>query len=437
MLSHHPSPSIYSQVLVACIVCLGGTFWWWRWRPSQFQSKTSTPAISNTNNMSDQHDNGCNNPNCLRCHPSSQQHIRAFQTNVTILRRLVKLEPHLFEGMRTEIWSAIDDNMESNALGGAGTPVEKEGTSCASIIPLSPQRGQNPTVFSLPGLKAIPLHDPTSQCSDNCPCMRIWKSIPINKNAPPIPTTGDIYVLQRNYDIIRRELLDYLSISNQQFKPFDPKVYTHATTISQGGNSTQNNNAHDHKPEWSSIYLYHQGIRQSELCNQYFPQTSHILETQCPHRMGGTCGFGSIYFSKLERNTKVKEHCGPTNIRWRCHLPLIVPKENNNGMTPEEGSDSGSCLRVGLPGVNEQCVGWKEGVPILFDDSFLHSAVHYFGNDDNSCYSSEENNNNSEDSIMDDVDMKGARIVLIVDFWHPSLTEMDRSALGVLYPPGS
>jgi hypothetical protein len=31
----------------------------------------------------------------------------------------------------------------------------------------------------------------------------------------------------------------------------------------------------------------------------------------------------------------------------------------------------------------------------------------------------------------------GARIVLIVDFWHPALSEMDRNALGVLYPPGS
>jgi hypothetical protein len=27
--------------------------------------------------------------------------------------------------------------------------------------------------------------------------------------------------------------------------------------------------------------------------------------------------------------------------------------------------------------------------------------------------------------------------VLIVDFWHPSLSESDRNALGVLYPPGS
>jgi hypothetical protein len=27
--------------------------------------------------------------------------------------------------------------------------------------------------------------------------------------------------------------------------------------------------------------------------------------------------------------------------------------------------------------LNEEYVYWKEGVPILFDDSFLHSAVHY------------------------------------------------------------
>ena len=68
-----------------------------------------------------------------------------------------------------------------------------------------------------------------------------------------------------------------------------------------------------------------------------------------------------------------------------------------------------------------------EGVPILFDDSFVHSAVHQVEEDGD-----ENASFNDDDDAFD-----GSRIVLIVDFWHPALSEMDRNALGVLYPPGS
>ena len=115
---------------------------------------------------------------------------------------------------------------------------------------------------------------------------------------PPVATTGDIQVLIENYQIIKQELLDYLMSnddSEDSFTPFDSKVYTQA----KGTNNTSNSSA-----EWSSIYLYHQGIRQSDLCNKHFPQTSQILELKCPHRMAGKCELGSVYFSKLKKNTK-------------------------------------------------------------------------------------------------------------------------------------
>jgi len=152
--------------------------------------------------------------------------------------------------------------------------------------------------------------------------------------------------------------------------------------------------------------------------------------------MAGKCGFGSVYFSKLGRNTKVKEHCGPTNVRWRCHLPLIVPP-------PPRNEKRRSRLRVGLANVNENVVGWEEGKPILFDDSFLHSAVHHsddgIGDDD----AVDDDVIGGDIDVVDHINssssskMSGARIVLIVDFWHPSLSESDRTAIGVLYPPGT
>lgn len=388
-------PTIHIH-LFACAVSLAATFLWWN---SYHRKLTPRPRS--------EHGSQCNDPNCLRCHSFSQFHIRSFQTNAKILRRLAKLEPEMFEGTRKEIWRAIED-LERRQEGirdstnKASRPRITGNTTSGSAIPLSPQLGQNPSVFFLPGLEAVPWHC-VAQCHDQCPCMNIWKTIPPSKNSPPTPLTGDLEALQKSYPIIRQEFLDFLS-SNQPFNPFDPKVYTSANV----GNNMQ--------PEWSSIYLYHQGRRQVETCKINFPRTTEILETQCPHLMAGKCGFGSVYFSKLEKNTKVKEHCGPTNIRWRCHLPLIVPTSTN------------SCLCVGVPGVNEKSSGWEEGVPLLFDDSFLHSAVHHgvlsAGNGDPS-------------PTTKKADMGGARTVLIVDFWHPALSEPDRISLAVLYPPGS
>eukprot|EP00804_Cyclotella_cryptica_P022921 CCRYP_018762-RA/>CCRYP_018762-RA protein AED:0.15 eAED:0.15 QI:0/-1/0/1/-1/1/1/0/326 len=260
---------------------------------------------------------------------------------------------------------------------------------------LSPQVGQAPTVFFLPGLEAKPVHYCPDKCVKLCPCVRLWKIHPIDPKSPPIPTTGDIEILKQNAETIRRELIQLLCMKDDPFAPFDSAVYS----------QTYKDNTQE--PEWSSIYLFRQGLKQSNTCGNYFPKTTKIIETQCPHRMAGRCGLGSVYFSKLKSNTKVMEHCGPTNVRWRCHLPLIVPKNSQE-----------SHLSVGLKDVNQERIGWEEDVPILFDDSFLHSAVHVRGD--------------SEDMVND-----GSRIVLIVDFWHPALSEADRNAIGVLYPPGS
>lgn len=296
---------------------------------------------------------------------------------------------------------------------------------------------------------------------------------------------GDIQALTNCYDIIKRELLEYLrlhstcdtnnrnssSSSSSPFQPFDSKVYTHASDSTSHNRSSQHNSVsndystqHQHEekeeeqqePEWSSIYLYHRGVIQSDTCQTYFPLTTNALQTQCTHIMAGSCGLGSVYFSKLGSNTKIKEHCGPTNARWRCHLPLIVPSSSlleddsycATNVDDRQRRRRQSCLRVGKVGINEEYVYWKEGIPILFDDSFLHSAVHYHdvnhdddttdaGYDENASASSSKSSTNNKNSSNCNNFMNGARIVLIVDLWHPSLTQSDRTAFGVLYPPGS
>ena len=339
-----------------------------------------------------------------------------------MLRRLVQLEPELFRDMRSGIWdevSIIEKRFESecnnSSLSSFLTQIAEliKGVRLLStqnhfidtgndnqMIPLSPQQGQDPTVFFLKHLEAIPLHHNGHCTKKQCPCMRLWKELPKRPNEPPIKLTGDIEALMNYFSVIREELISAIQANSTSFQPFDNAVYEEANDKLDEHQKHQTTRA-----EWSSIYLYQQGIKQVDTCKEYFPITTNILETMCPHRMCG-CGFGSVYFSKLKQNTKVVEHCGPTNVRLRFHLPLVVPDNT-----------SGSYLKVG-----DQCISWEEGKPILFDDSFLHSAV-WQGDNSEHVGSSES--------------CSGDRIVLIVDFWHPSLSEADRTALGVLYPPGS
>jgi len=524
--------SLQVQDVISCIVCIvaSSIIWWCRlWLyPQQHVEE----------------DFGCNDPNCLRCHSSTSIQMQNFRTNVMLLHRLIKLEPQLFVGMRSEIltvaeemmmmqqgqkkhighqrwlnkiqqllWSIISalslNNLMLALQGGKrsnGSSIDMMTimtTKSTTMLSLR-QPGQNPTVFYLPGLDSTPVHhadndDGNACCSRvNCPCSRLWKKfeentdntdrsrsskLPVGKIKIYPRMGGDIEALTNGYDSIKRELLEYLRLhsscdtrnsnSSSPFQQFDSKVYTHASGSTSHNRSSQNNSVsndysnHHHQqeeddkeqqPEWSSIYLYHRGVIQSDLCQTYFPLTTNLLQTQCTHSMAGSCGLGSVYFSKLGSNTKIKEHWGPTNVRWRCHLPLIVPSsplvDDSNSSTPNVGVDDSrqrrrrqSCLRVGQVGVNEEYVYWKEGKPILFDDSFLHSAVHYHDvNDDdttdaaygeNACASSSKSSSNNNNSSSINNIMNGARIVLIVDLWHPSLTQSDRTAFGVLYPPGS
>ncbi len=415
---YHQNDDVVKAII--SIFCLGFAILWWIRRPIINKHDATTTTTVN---------NACNNPSCLRCHSTSKQHKQSFQNNVMMLRRLVQLEPEQFLDMRNEIWeevATLEQRFENDHYNNRTflllkqilellnqvchtiiTPKKSNDTATCckqQVIPLSPQPGQNPTVFFLQRLEAIPLHNLETCTIQNCPCIRLWKELPRMPNSPPVKLTGDIDALKTYFSAIREELLEAIQTNNSAtlFQPFDSAVYKHANgNVDDQQQQQQQQQRQRQQAEWSSIYLYRQGIKQVETCKQYFPITTNILETMCLHRMGG-CGFGSVYFSKLKQNTKVVEHCGPSNVRLRCHLPLVVPNKTT----------SGSYLRVG-----EDCISWEEGKPILFDDSFLHSAL-YVGSDDTSTGSSD-------------------RIVLIVDFWHPSMSISDRTALGVLYPPGS
>jgi aspartate beta-hydroxylase len=128
---------------------------------------------------------------------------------------------------------------------------------------------------------------------------------------------------------------------------------------------------------WHVCYLSLHGMDFSDNANSC-PQTMKIIKS-IPRF------YHHALFSALDKSTHVTAHYGPTNKKLRCFLPLFVPTENDV-----------SCSWVC---VNHETRRVEEGKVLIFDDSFYHEA----GNDS---------------SIH-------PRIVLIIDVWHPDLTDAE------------
>ena len=91
-------------------------------------------------------------------------------------------------------------------------------------------------------------------------------------------------------------------------------------------------------------------------------------------------GVGESTFSALHGGAHLKPHCGSTNCRLTCHLPLLVP----------EGDVS---IRVG-----EETRQYREGEIMIFDDSWEHE-------------------------VWQLSEKAGVRVVLLIRFWHPDIPE--------------
>lgn len=123
---------------------------------------------------------------------------------------------------------------------------------------------------------------------------------------------------------------------------------------------------------WDVFVLYERGRRHAERCG-LVPTVTAIVEQ---HRTVRSLA-GLVYFSRLAPHSRVAPHRGPTNMRVRVHLGIDVP--------PDCGIRAGDISST-----------WQSGKCIAFDDSFPHDVW-----------------NESERE----------RIVLVVDLWHPDLTD--------------
>ena len=141
---------------------------------------------------------------------------------------------------------------------------------------------------------------------------------------------------------------------------------------------------------WSKFFLMNQGTLVQDNIKQS-PDTYNILK-QCCNVMNG-CLFGYQFFSVLSAGSVIEKHKGPTNVRLRCHISIQIP---------DLDVSNSSCYME----VDGTVLEWKRDQSIIFDDSLLHKVVY------------KTNTLNALD-----------RVVLLVDFWHPDLTTIEKDCL--------
>jgi aspartate beta-hydroxylase len=123
---------------------------------------------------------------------------------------------------------------------------------------------------------------------------------------------------------------------------------------------------------WDVFILYERGRKHDDRTRRT-PTVAAIVEQ---HRTVRSLA-GLVYFSRLAPHTHVAPHRGPTNMRVRIHLGIDVPA--NCGIR-----------------VNDVPAKWLNGACIAFDDSLPHA-------------------------VWNESDRE--RIVLVVDVWHPDLSD--------------
>lgn len=131
---------------------------------------------------------------------------------------------------------------------------------------------------------------------------------------------------------------------------------------------------------WYLYMLQHMGVDMSGI-NGACPRTQEILRGL--PRLCVDYPWGDAALSLNVPDSHLHPHCSVDNLRLRCHLAIDIP--DNCG------------IRVGA-----ETRGWEAGKALLFDDSFEHEVW----------------NRGSAD-----------RLVMIVDFWHPELTDVEVRAL--------
>ena len=213
---------------------------------------------------------------------------------------------------------------------------------------------------------------------------RLWNSLETSRRSSKFILYSDFLSSKEVWD------LDDLPISYQ----LDIKHLIKNLPLIKNEFEKKRSFLHADKEKWSKIYFLNQGSR----CEQnriMYPETWRVL-SNCSNLMRN-CLFGYQFFSVLKPGSTINPHVGPTNVRLRGHLSIQIP----NLLSSEYCHMN----------VNGQETSWESDCMIVFDDSFLHSVVY------------------------DADSSRSERVVLLLDFWHPDLTNDEKECLSECFSP--
>lgn len=182
--------------------------------------------------------------------------------------------------------------------------------------------------------------------------------------------------LERHTDTIRAELRGVLDLPIG----VEPFLGTNDNAVLKQQNLLDGTRG---KAEWNSFFFHRYGeVFQQNA--QRCPRTTEILAGLPLVHIRGHAP--EVLFSILAPGSHILKHHGVTNTRLVTHLPLIIPED----------------CAISVGGVEHV---WREGHCVTFDDTFEHEAW------------------NRSDKV---------RAVMILDAWHPDLTEAERAAVALL-----
>ena len=199
---------------------------------------------------------------------------------------------------------------------------------------------------------------------------------------------------------------------------------------------------------WSEIHLI-KGGRAVHGAETRFPRTMHLLQAS-------QIEFINARFSALRPQTHITPHCGVSNAKLRAHVAVRVPRSPATNESPPSHSSSSVSgqqrvpLRSGIRVGDQQVRQWKEGEILLFDDSFEHEVWWQWAPGSDPCGADAGVGTDmgagagagtgagvGAGVAIDDIEghdretegTASARVVLIVDVFHPQLSSGQRDVL--------
>jgi len=335
----------------------------------------------------------CKNPDCVRCRRYRYVQERARRKLSWILRDLEARDPSTFSSLDRRIPVAILRSRAGNRN------YHDESHSRHRGVTHQPLVLQNPTVLmvlDLPSKESV-----TDWHRDACSYLKERETRSIVSEALASLGNGKI-----------GDAIDGAETSSHRSPSVVPPDDSEWTRNDSSG-------------DWRVFQILNQGVWNPVLLQEDCGRNLTELVRGIPGLLEDSL-FGNAFVSKIYPGTIIEPHCGPTNIRHRLQFLLKLPDDcehvgkDNANQTP----------RLSLSVGRQENIEWdKNKDTFVFDDSFVHS-VSYREKADGLVTASIENSDlRNKDSL--------ARMVLIVDLWHPELQDAEISLIKDLYPPYS